>query len=180
MVIFDQSRYRKSYKPKPVGDSQKVALQVELAVKRIDRIEELKSSYQIRLIMVIAWMDPRLSFVNLRDDMASNIVNDETASAMWIPPLLIPEALTDYSLEYEKKSYLVVRKEQMTGQNTGFENVHEGILFDGSKNKLALVKQLQLKHSCTFELMHYPFDTQLCKFKVTPFITIHIRFDWTI
>ena len=143
-----------------------VDVDINFRVKRLDTIEELKSSYQIRLMMVIHWFDPRLTYVNLRNLITSNIVEAEIASSLWTPPLVIPGALTSYNLAYEEKSYLLVNKTQQNGQTTGVHIVHEGIQFEGGLNPLTLVKELQLKHSCTFELRNYPFDVQFCKLKV--------------
>ena len=111
------------------------------------------------------WRDGRLRFLNLRSGLTANIINDETARSLWIPPLEIPEALTECHFEYDKVSSLQVAK-QSEGNANGIEHLHEGMEFDGSVIPLMLTKQLQLKHSCMFRLENYPFDVQLCKMKV--------------
>ena len=165
VVFFDKSQYRKSNKPKPGYGKDKLNVDINFYVQRIDSIQELKSTYQIRVMVMARWRDGRLRFLNLRSGLSANIIDDETARSLWIPPLEIPEALTECHFEYDKVSSLQVAK-QSEGNATGIEHLHEGMEFDGSVIPLMLTKQLQLKHSCMFRLENYPFDVQLCKMKV--------------
>ena len=162
---MDESQYRKSYVPKPPNGLEKLDVGIHITVQTIDSIQELKSSYQIRLIMGIAWKDTRLMFLNLRPNERSNIVKGDTARSLWIPPLEIPGALSDYNLDYEEKSSLLIDKES-DGTHAKTNILHEGMQYDGSLNSVMLIKQLKVTHSCIFELKNYPFDIQLCKMEV--------------
>ena len=164
ILTLDESQYRKSYAPKPSSVNEKLDVSIRLNVQRIDTILELKSSYQIRFMMITKWRDSRINFVNLRSGL-TNIVSDETAKTLWIPPLEIPEALTETNLDYDDKSSLLVLRES-NGTAAGTEILHEGVQFEGNQNSLMFIKQLQLKHNCMFQLQNYPFDVQLCRMKV--------------
>ena len=167
VVSLDESQYRKSYVPKPPNGLEKLDVGINMVVKTIDSIQELKSSYQIRLTMEIKWKDTRLMFLNLRPNPKSNIVKGDTARSLWMPPLEIPGALSDYNLDYEDKSSLLIDKES-NGFHAKTNILHEGMLYHGSLNSVMLIKQLKVTHSCIFELKNYPFDIQFCEMKVIP------------
>ena len=116
--------------------------------------------------MGIAWKDTRLMFLNLRPNASSNIVKGDTARSLWIPPLEIPGALSDYNLDYEDRSSLLINKES-NGTHVKTNMLHEGMQYHGSLNSVMLIKQLKVTHSCIFELKNYPFDVQLCEMKVS-------------
>ena len=120
--------------------------------------------FQKRISIRVTWRDKRLKFHNLRKDENSNVVDRDVLESIWVPPLNFLNVVGNSPTEGEDPSLLILK--QTEGRVTGPEEIDESIQYEGSENSLVLVKRYQLTHDCPFNLLYYPFDTQLCKLEV--------------
>ena len=164
IVVYDKSNYKKSSQPKPKNKG-KLEVKVGVSINSIDNIQELASNFRIQFDIHVYWNDNRVKFQNLRNDSLSNVVSGEIAKSLWIPSLTFPDSIGTNNVEFDKNSFLYVKKEGNSSVS-GLKDIHEEKQYHGNENSLALYKRFQFLHNCHFNLQHYPFDLQNCQMKV--------------
>lgn len=113
--------------------------------------------------------DWRLSFLNLKTDSMSNLLNDDEKQIIWIPNIIFynnPE--TNY-VKIDPLTTLYIQKEGQPENGFNF-TLNEYQQFKGSENGLVYENMYELKFHCELELHFYPFDTQHCFLNVRHFI----------
>lgn len=135
----------------------------------MSRVEELDLSFRARFTLVVIWKDPRLEYENLKKDILGNIVDEDTARRIWIPPLFIETSIGESSgiLVFDEASMISVLMEEENPKISDFSSLHESILYQGDKNSLMFTRTYDLEQTCIFDLTLYPFDTQECAINVS-------------
>ena len=119
--------------------------------------------------------DWRLTFVNLKEKVASNVLDQKDRRKLWFPSLVFEN---NPSLEYVKNKHLAVFKVQREGHPEERFNfkMNEHLEYKGSENPIFYENIYEMKLACEMELHFYPFDTQRCFIRVKTFPSFRIRF----
>ena len=175
IVHVDDSKYLKDKQPQAVGDEDKVRVDVDVDITRIlliDEVVDTSSSnikhilqvdgiFEVQQFVNLSWKDPRITFHNLKTYDYQNSLLESEKQTIWIPTVtFLNTADQDQSLR-DNKSMIRVHKEGSYHKSgdTEAKNVY---LYDGIENTLMISRVYSTEWLCSYEMINYPFDTQVC------------------
>ena len=109
----------------------------------------------------MSWSDLRLTFNNLNTKKSMlNIVNLDVLKEMWVPVISFANALGPFQTKVDEQARATV---QAMGNSTirNRDDLIEGQEFDGFDQIITIEKEYFLEFRCEFDLLTYPFDTQV-------------------
>ncbi|XP_045616941.2 uncharacterized protein [Procambarus clarkii] len=113
----------------------------------------------------IAWNDVRIKFHHLNEAEFLNTIHLTDDQKPWMPKVeFFGDAFT--SSDVTERRSLLVAKRATEPLPDNDENLGEDEIFAGGDNPLVLIKKLTVTTSCQFDLISFPFDTQICKLGV--------------
>ena len=111
----------------------------------------------------LMWRDKRVTYQNLNDDSADNLLSQEEINMLWLPLVIYwntdQEETTRLGESWEWKTDISVKKEGEAKKNLK-EDIDEAEIFEGSENSIRMEQTYTRPFQCVFELAKYPFDTQ--------------------
>ena len=140
----------------------KKMLKVFVTIKEIKSIEEVKSRYTATFDIILEWMDSRLTWYDLHEDLDLNILSEEQKKYIWFPKILIANSEENIvEIPNDSQSKVSVSKNgSLTMSST--EDLQESALYEGKENNIIYLRQFTEKLKCVFDLSFFPFDTQTC------------------
>ena len=143
------------------GKIQKKNIKISLLIKEIESIEEVKSRFTATFTLKVEWIDARLTWYDLNEDIDLNIPSKEHKRNIWFPKILIANSKDNVEVPNDSQSKIRVR---MNGNLTmsSKEIPRESALFNGGENHIIYSRQFSEKLKCAFDLSFFPFDTQTC------------------
>lgn len=168
-VLHLKDTYVKEAPKNPNDKNKPLDVYIGLSLSSISRVKEIDLSFRARFTLLVTWYDSRLEFENLRSDAMDNLLDDETARQLWIPPLSIETSIGDSSaiINYDETSSIAIRKKEENPKVNGLSSLHEAIIFKGTKNPVNFMRTFDLEQTCNYDLTMYPFDTQYCSINVS-------------
>ncbi len=136
-------------------------LGVRITIKDIQDIQELQSTYTLRLLLEMIWYEDRLSFKNLKPNAESNIVSEKLFKQVWLPVLVFDNSNVAQKTKADSSAKLMIARLGQPGPEK-LSEVHENLLYPGKDNPLVLARSYIVTLSCTFQLTMFPFDSQQC------------------
>ena len=143
------------------GNILKKTIKVSIEIKEIESIEEVNSRFTATFILKIEWMDARLTWYDLNEDLDLNILSEVQKKNIWFPKILITNSKDNSEVPNDSHSKLCVRKNGSLTMS-GKENLKESALFHGKENSIIYSRQFTEELKCVFDLSFFPFDTQSC------------------
>ena len=158
----------------------KAAITVNVDVWSIRGINQELVKVQFQMKMV--WKDPRLTFLDLKEDTNLNIVSTKHARNIWHPPPIVflnaePMYKTEVSsylenqnqrdksrsviLQIYKGSFSVQRNGSHQNANS-WDELHNIRLYNGGENYIVHSIIFSKRFICSFDFKQYPFDVQRC------------------
>ena len=64
----------------------KSAIPLDVDLWSISNIRENEETFKVKFKLDMKWKDSRLKFINLKEDVYTNIVPPEEADKIWLPP----------------------------------------------------------------------------------------------
>ena len=71
------------------GKLLKKMVRVSITIEEIKSIEEVKSRYTTTFDLELEWMDARLTWYDLHEDLDLNILSEEQKKNIWFPKILV-------------------------------------------------------------------------------------------
>ena len=163
-LFLDESKYRKSFKPEAIEGNLEIF--VNIRIFNIDSVSEIDGEYRVQFGLSLSWTDPRLLYMNLKEDILKNIVGEEIAKKLWIPPLRFPRLSSRKNrVEYDEEADVFVST-LGEGMIAPYTFIDESKIYAGAENQLGYYRMFQGTHQCQFDLADYPFDYQDCSIQV--------------
>ena len=158
------NRYRKHSPPSDTKQNRKAEVAVHLAILSLSNIDEVSKIFESKFHLKLKWLDHRLDYLYIYG--YHNLLSKNSTQSIWLPSLTLSNTISNLPI-LESKTYDVLVS--MDGQPAygPRRDLHEAMIFSGSQNHLVLTDTYDTKLSCTFELNHYPFDSQRCQIEVT-------------
>ena len=156
--------------PPPVGGQHRVELNISVEVKKILKINEVEGTFRTRFVIRRQWLDPRLSYRNLKKESRVNLISPSEAATIWFPMLVfenIPSNV-DWVEIVEHREYNIVRNVKDNFDPVDVTDIDNALMFSGDENSHYISKEYTVLWNCDFNMMWYPFDTQTCpmQFKI--------------
>ncbi|XP_069953925.1 uncharacterized protein, partial [Cherax quadricarinatus] len=107
------------------------------------------------------WKDPRLKYLNLKEDRSLNVLSSVSVSRIWTPQVFFSNARGNVFSNLDQGSRVECIQEGMSV--TGGPHLSEEMnIFSGWENSLELSQLYSVTYSCDFNLIMFPFDAQVC------------------
>ena len=139
-----------------------VQVNISLTILRIISIEEEGHSIELQFQINLVWKEYRVTYYNLKKDLHLNTLSAHQMNSLWLPLVIYTNTKqlesTRLSVDWEWTTNIWIRRE--TPEILGDE-LDETEIFKGSENSLVMVQSYTHEFQCTFQLQHYPFDTQV-------------------
>ena len=131
-----------------------------MTILAFPEIATLELSYTVDFILLMQWIDPRLQFYNLRNAYDLNTLSNTVQSQIWVPALSFPNARQAEGTVVDELSLTrIVRNGNSLKDD--ITNAVESNRFLGLDSPIIMTREYFVKFNCDFDLLMYPFDTQV-------------------
>ena len=161
-IVVPVSGYQRD-KPAPPRDkdSDKSTVRISMALERIQSISETDSSITLLYNLEMKWLDPRLTYENLKNVSELNILTGAENKMIWQPVLVFNNTEDKLETLNDKKTVTFITR------SGDFYNSEEIVLdnieiFTGAENVITVNRMYNIEFMCEYQLHMYPFDTQTC------------------
>ena len=157
----------------PVVGYTPVNVFVSMDVLKLVDIDEKDYSIEIQFEINMKWSENRVTYNNLKAKDSLNALMQNDIEKLWLPKVIYENTdqkeTTRLGENWEWETRLVVKKE---GKGTGLEKItrlDETESFKGKNNTLSMTQTYTQTFQCTYELIRYPFDTQVNLMTISAF-----------
>ena len=170
-ILAKSAGYNKFLVPPPVGKRSMLELNMSVDVVDILLINEVKGYFRTRFVLLREWLDPQLTYRDLKKDSRLNLLSPTEQETVWFPEVIFENVASDEDwMEIVlSKEYNIVRNiEDDDIDPVGVTAIDNTFMFSGEENSHFLTKEFTILWICNFNMMWYPFDTQTCamQFKI--------------
>ena len=156
--------YNKRLVPTPIGMETKFIMNISIFINDILAIDEINGYFKTKMTMVRTWLNPQLKFINLKRRADDNMLSSEDVDSIWMPWTLTENIEHENELKKtsEKDMTKIIPNADFNftlSDKTSFQNT---MIFEGSENAISFKSQASVNWICSFNLVWYPFDSQVC------------------
>ena len=143
-------------------------MSVELT--KILKIDEVEGSFRTKLFLRRWWLDPQLSYRNLKKESRVNLLSPAEEESIWFPTMVFENIASneDWIAIDVNEEHNIVRNVEGNFDPVEVTDVDNAFIFSGEENSHYLSREFTILWNCDFNMMWYPFDTQTCamQFKI--------------
>ena len=134
---------------------------VSMFLLGIAAIKEHENRIDIKLRVKLRWFEFRALFHNLKKTSSLNALDYEDVKRLWIPNLVYVnnQDNDDTRGGLSKSDLKIMRRGNFTRSSP--DVVDEIEIFKGSENPIVMIQSFTKTFECRYELMVFPFDTQV-------------------
>ncbi len=162
--------YRKILPPEGQSSKEPLMVNVSLEVVKINSIEEINMEFNSVVKVTMTWIDKRVTFKNLKQDKYSNMMSGPGMEELWLPGVRFVNSIDLAPDSVEARDFAIVERFGQPEANP-MEQMDEDLIFLGNDNPISLVRTYKVNFNCKFNLMMFPFDSQVCPIYIEPIIT---------
>lgn len=137
---------------------------------KILKIDEVEGSFRTKLLLRRQWLDPRLSYRNLKKERRVNLLSPSEEETVWLPLMVFENIPSneDWIEILVSQEYNIVRNDEGNFDPVEVTDIDNAFIFSGEENSHYLSREFTILWNCDFNMMWYPFDTQTCamQFKI--------------
>ena len=137
---------------------------------KILKIDEVEGSFRTKLLLRRQWLDPRLSYRNLKKERRVNLLSPSEEETVWLPLMVFENIPSneDWIEILVSQEYNIVRNDEGNFDPVELTDIDNAFIFSGEENSHYLSREFTILWNCDFNMMWYPFDTQTCamQFKI--------------
>ena len=137
---------------------------------KILKIDEVEGSFRTKLLLRRQWLDPRLSYRNLKQERRVNLLSPSEEETVWLPLMVFENIPSneDWIEILVSQEYHIVRNDEGNFDPVEVTDIDNAFIFSGEENSHYLSREFTILWNCDFNMMWYPFDTQTCamQFKI--------------
>ena len=137
---------------------------------KILKIDEVEGSFRTKLLLRRQWLDPRLSYRNLKQERRVNLLSPSEEETVWLPLMVFENIPSneDWIEILVSEEYNIVRNDEGSFDPVELTYIDNTFIFSGEENSHYLSREFTILWNCDFNMMWYPFDTQTCamQFKI--------------
>ena len=166
IISIDPEKYLKGKPPPPIGNNEKVEINIEIHILNILEINEVEALFRTQFEIFLNWKDPRITFWNLKEDESLNSLVPSEKSLIWTPVMVFDNTDKKTLTVTDDESLITVLREAdfVRTPISVLDNVHH---FQGTENSLELSRVYEESWICDYAMNWFPFDTQKCSMVFT-------------
>ncbi|XP_069977730.1 uncharacterized protein [Penaeus vannamei] len=123
-------------------------------------------SMTVTFKLSLQWTDVRLNYLNLKEDRSLNKLSSEEVADIWTPRVHFSNALGNVFTNLDAGSRLECLRESPSSPGPPYLPVEVNI-FSGRENSLQMSQLYHVTYTCEFDLVMFPFDSQVCSLRFT-------------
>ena len=166
-ILVLKNSYRKTTPPIKVTTVNReqavIPCNVTVSITLLDvaSIRESKNEIDLKFMVVLQWLDFRAVYYNLKNESSQNILDEQDVKNLWIPNLFYQNNKDNDNTKtaLDRSDLKILRKGKFA--RSGLEVADEIEIFEGSENPIQLSQSLTKEFKCKYELVFFPFDTQV-------------------
>ena len=143
-----------------------VPVSISITLLKVVQMVEEEHSIQLQFTIQLQWRDNRVTYHNLKKKASLNTLTEDDIALLWLPLVIYTNTdqkettrLGEYGNGEWSTSVTVKREGEFT--RSGLEDVDETEVFKGEENSLIMQQTYTHEFQCVYQLMKYPFDTQV-------------------
>lgn len=138
---------------------------VNVTILAFPEVNTLELSYTVDFILLMQWNDNRLQFYNLREQYDLNSLSNSVQKQIWAPALSFPNARQAEGTVVDDLALTrILKNGDPLPDDTSL--AVEALIYEGVDSRIIMTREYFVKFNCEFDLLMYPFDTQICNMQL--------------
>ena len=128
--------YNKLIVPPPLGNDSKLNINISINLDKIITIDENGGHFKTKITMLRKWINPQLSYLNLKRNIEKNLISTEESERIWTPRMDFKNVdqaddikVTDFS-----DMMVILPNSEFKFEKDDRSNMRNTRLFKGSEN----------------------------------------------
>jgi len=135
---------------------------INVTILAFPEINTLQLSFLADFILLMRWADPRLEFLNLREQDDLNTLGKSVQQKVWAPALSFPNARQAEGTVVDSGTQTRVLK-RGDPLPDDIKLAVEADIYKGVDSPMVMTREYFIEFNCDYDLLMYPFDTQICQ-----------------
>ena len=162
-LIVDDPSYSKGISPPPKKNKQFCEVFISVDILEILKLDEIGKIFEIKFELFITWIDPRLTYKNLKRNPNLNVFQLDGQRSIWTPDIIFSNTKKSEQTDIDKKSMIRVLPDKDFKYTKSLKTENKNLYyFPGSENVLELTRIYHVEFLCNYDMALFPFDTQTC------------------
>ena len=137
-------------------------IHIGVEILALPKIDTLGLSFTSDFDLLMRWVDPRLTFFDLRELTELNSLSSRIQSGIWSPKLGFTNAKIIGGTLVDDTTATIVEKNGLPAPDDVSRGV-EASVYSGADCYILQKREYFVDWTCDYNLLFYPFDTQVCK-----------------
>ena len=162
--------YNKHLVPPPLGNDDSLLMNISINVDQIITVDENGGHFKTKITMIRRWINPQLSYLNLKRSIELNQIPKEDRERMWMPWMTYKniDQADDIKVTDQNDIMMILPHSEFKFEKDGRSNIYNTRVFKGSENIIFYKRQSTVNWSCDYNMRWYPFDVQRCTMEMFP------------
>ena len=144
-----------------LNSGEPLELFVNISILSFPDINTLQSTYLVDFVISMRWLDPRLSYKNLKEIYYLNAIPFDVVQKIWVPDMSMPNALQAEGTLVDRGALIMILKDGKRMKDD-LSIAREAKVYRGTECPIVYQKEYFIRFSCIFDLQMYPFDSNIC------------------
>ena len=139
IVALDETMYLKDDAPPPTIEGEQLTVTLSLEVISILDLQEVDQVLNLKFDLLKVWLDSRIQFYNLKEDMDMNSLLLEEKAAIWVPKIIFSNTRNDNTSINDEMTYIkVFRNTNVNGKPLSNEVNEDILVFQVSQSEIQM------------------------------------------
>ena len=171
ILKIDKTTYIQEYPPITADEERspiKIPINISVDVLNILDIDEVAGTFTVSFELHSTWFDPRLTYVNLKNNTDLNTLTEQEKLDVWSPIIVFGNTAAQHKVVIDRD---VIARIRRLGEYVAISR-HEAIksyYFSGADNPITFSRIYDIEFRCSYDMAWYPFDLQRCELIFKPF-----------
>jgi hypothetical protein len=166
-IITSVGYHKANVPPPPAGRGKKFKLNFAIDLFHIVEVNEKLGYFKTKLDLERSWIDRKLTFRNLKKNIPM-VVDPEDMQRIWKPWTIFRNLELDnkYDTTLGFDKIKIKPNADYLFKQADSNHIDNTYLFEGKDNLIIYERQVGAEWLCDFNMMWYPFDTQVCNMQL--------------
>ena len=168
---IDRTTYIQEYPPIRANDERspiQIPIDISVDILKILKIDEVAGIFKVSFELHSSWLDPRLTYVNLKNNTDLNTLTEKEKIEVWSPNIVFANTESQRKVVIDRD---VIAKIERLGsfEASSRSEAIRSYYFNGEVNPLTFSRIYDIEFICSYDMAWYPFDLQRCELLFKPF-----------
>ena len=168
---IDKTTYIPEYPPITADDQRnpiKIPINISVDILKILEIDEVAEMFKVSFELHTTWLDPRLTYVNLKENTDLNTLTEQEKLDVWSPNIVFGNTESQRKVVIDRDVIAKIKRMGNFEASSRSEAI-KSYYFKGGENPITFSRIYDIKFICSYDMAWYPFDLQRCELMFKPF-----------